>query len=449
MLRVTSLLTRVGIRDQTKMESLVSHLRSKGYSAAIRSMFTGMFTSSGMDEPDEQLVIKLITQGPGYRFLRRPRLSDVLGDIFITDDVVLVLTPAKDSLQASAIGYQKQKEHLQNFCADVEDGIQMKFGSRKVKRMNFDWKALSSRVSEYQRGGYLLFGDFSDQEPVREVTEHNVRQPSYDSEDIKVANLLVDGNVRKFVFRLAQVGKMIAKDAVDLAKKPRIFKRLFSLDLMGKEYLLTCKKDQHTICVVPSKEELTKKSMISFRCSCGRALPEENLQLIYTLTKRGKKLIDGSLWMSIWITELLKQNEIEEGGIKWRFETGGEEIDIVVEDFGSRLFLELKDREFGLGDAYPFMYRLTRYGGRYGIVVTMDKVALDAKSFFEEETRRREHPIRIQYLEGSQNIPNGLTRILQEVALSQVRRVIRPFSERTGFDLWPVVEYWINTRTKK
>jgi len=143
-------------------------------------------------------------------------------------------------------------------------------------------------------------------------------------------------------------------------------------------------------------------------------------------TERGKRLIDGSLWMSIWITELLKENEVKKEGIKWRLEASGEDLDIMVEDFDSRIFLELKDREFGLGDAYPFIYRTTRYGGTFGVVVTMDKVSTDAKKFFGEESRRR-GSIRVRYLEDPENIQKGIAKIVEEIALLQVRRVIQPF----------------------
>jgi hypothetical protein len=118
----------------------------------------------------------------------------------------------------------------------------------------------------------------------------------------------------------------------------------------------------------------------------------------------------------------------------------------MVEDFDSRTFFELKDREFGLGDAYPFVYRVTRYGGRSGIVATMDKVSTDARKFFEEETQRREYPIQIQYLEGSKNIQRGITKLIEDMSLSQARRLTRPFSVSTGFDLWPIVEYWISAK---
>ncbi|MDY6966026.1 MAG: hypothetical protein SVM80_08690 [Halobacteriota archaeon] len=161
------------------------------------------------------------------------------------------------------------------------------------------------------------------------------------------------------MLKLAQVGKMVSKDALELAKTD-ILQHLLSLGLIAEEYLLTCKQDQHTICVVPSKKHLTKEPMAPLLCSvCGRSFPEENLQLIYTITKIGKRLAEGSLWMSIWITELLKESGVGKGSIKWGLEANGEELDIMVEYFDSRLFFELKDREFGLGDAYPFVYRIS------------------------------------------------------------------------------------------
>jgi len=335
---------------------------------------------------------------------------------------------------------------LQKFCVDVEEGIKSRFDGRRVRGMKFDWKIPKFRFSRYVRRRYPPYEDFFEEEPDHEE-ELKGTTPNYTPEDIKAAELLVNTD-RRFMVRLAQVGKMTSKDAVKLAKSD-ILERLLSLGLITEEYLLTCKQDQHTICVVPSKEHLTKEPMASLRCSvCGRSFPEENLQVIYTLTERGKKLLDGSLWMSIWVTELLKKSGVKEECIKWGLEASGEELDIMVEDFDSRLFFELKDREFGLGDAYPFVYRITRYGGDSGIIATMDKVSTDAKKFFEEETHRREYPIKIQYLEGSKQIQEDIPKIVEQMALSQARRIIRPFSIRIGFDLWPIVGYWLKYNEK-
>jgi len=448
MLQVVTFAAKVGIRDQTEMESLLSCLRNKVYLPIIRSMFTHMFSLAKLPEPDEELITKIITQVPERRFMRRPELVDVLGDLFITDDIVYVLNPIKAGiLQTSAIGYERQEEFLQRFCSDVEEGIKTKFDGRRVRGMEFDWKSSSSRLSRYITHRYSPFEEFYE-EPERETMELKASKPNYSSEDVKAADLLVDASIRQFILKLAQAGKMISKDAVNLAKKPDTLQHLLSLGLISEEYLLTCKQDQHTICVVPSKHHLTQEPMASLRCSvCERSFPEENLQVIYTLTDMGKRLVDGSLWMSIWITELLKENGVRKEGIKWGLEAAGEELDIMMEDFDSRLFFELKDREFGLGDAYPFTYRVMRYGGALGIVVTTDKVSTDAKKFFEEEKHRREQ-LRIQYLEGSENIQKGIVDIVEWLTLSQVHRVIQPFSLRIGFDLWPIVEHWINTKTK-
>lgn len=448
MLRVTTFVAKAGIRDQAEMESLVSYLRDKGHLPVIRSMFRGMFSLAKLPEPDEQLITKAITQAPSDIFMRRPEFGELLGDLFFTDDLVYILTPIETDnlLQTSVIGHEKQKEALRKFCVDVEEGIKTRFDGRRVRGMGFDWIPSMLPPSRYTGRLYSPFEDFFEEEPASEVIELKATEPDYSSDDIEAAKLLVNTDTRQFSLKLAQVGKMRSKDAAEITK-PGILKRLFSVGLVGEEYLLTCKQDQHTICVVPSKDHLTKEPMASLRCSvCGRSFPEENLQVIYTLTERGKQLIDGSLWMSIWITELLKEKGVRKEGIKWGLEASGEELDIMVEDFDSRLFLELKDREFGLGDAYPFVYRITRYGGRVGLVATMDKVSTDAKKFFEEETYRREYPIQIRYLEGSKNIQKGITKIVEERALSRVRKVIQPFSIRIGFDLWPIVEYWINTK---
>ncbi|GAI19452.1 unnamed protein product, partial [marine sediment metagenome] len=139
---------------------------------------------------------------------------------------------------------------------------------------------------------------------------------------------------------------------------------------------------------------------------------------------------------------------IEQKRIKWGIESSGEELDIMVEDFDSRLFLELKDREFGLGDAYPFTYRVARYGGTFGVVVTTERVSSDAKNFFEEEESQRRRIGWIQYLEGSKGIQEGISKVVEKMALLQVRRTVQSFSDEIGIDLFPVLEHWINMRTK-
>lgn len=447
MIRTTTLVAGIGLRDQAEIESLIPYLRDRGYLPVIRSMFTGMFGLAKLQEPDQELITKIITPTV-RRYALEP--SKILGDIFFTEDLAYVLVPqGTEALQVSAIRYGEAEEALRQFCTDIEEGIKTRFDGRRVRGMEFDWKSLELRPSRYTRRRYASYRTFSEEEPDREEVEFECTEPNYSPEDIEAAKFLVNVKIRQFILRLAHVVKMREKDAAEIVKAD-ILQRIISLGLVIEEYLLTCKQDQHTICVVPSKDDLTKDPMSSLRCSvCGRSFPQENLQVIYTLTERGKKLVDHSLWMSIWTTELLKENGVRKEAIRWGLEANGEELDIMVKDFGSRIFFELKDREFGLGDAYPFVYRITRYAGMVGVVATMDKVSTDAQKFFEEETQRREYPIKIQYLEGPEGIQRGITKLVENASLLQVRRLVVPFSRQVGFDLWPIVTLWIDTRMSK
>lgn len=446
MLRVASLVAQAGIREQEEMESLISHLRGKGYLPMIRSMLTSMLDLIKLPEGREQLITEVIAKGIRDPFMRR-RHSEALGELFFADDIICILLPLRvDILQASAIGHAEQEQHLSKFCQDIESAIKIQLNGRRVRGMSFEWKAMPKLRSERGVYRYSGFEDLFEEEPEQEVTELKLTKPNYTPEDLTGVKLLVDTNIRQFILRLAQLRKMTSKDATQATEHP-IIQTLLSKGLVVEEYLLTCKQDQHTICVVPSRDHLSEEPTASFHCSvCGRPFAEENLQVIYTLAEKAKKLVDSSLWMSIWVTELLTEKGVRREGIKWGLRASGEELDIMVEDFGSRIFLELKDREFGLGDAYPFSYRVTRYGGRLGGVVTMDKVATDAKDFFKEEADRRESFPEIRYLEGSAGIKEGIAELVNDMALRQVRRLIQPFSIRLGFDLWPPVRHWIDMK---
>lgn len=446
MLRVASLIANARIRDQEEMESLISHLRGKRYLPMIRSMLTSMFDLVKLPEVREQLITEVIAEGRRDLFMRRRGYGEVLGELFFADNIICILLPlTADILQASVIGYGEQEQGLLKFCQDVEDAIKTRFDGRRVRGMSFNWRNLPKLAPKYGMHRYPDFEDVFEGEPEQEVTELKLTEPNYTPEDVAATELLIDTNVRQFILRLAQLRKMTSKDATQAAGHD-ITERLLSKGLVVEEYLLTCKQDQHTICIVPSRDHLNKEPTASLHCSCGRSFAEENLQVIYTLAEKAKKLVDSSLWMSIWITELLLENGVRREGIKWGFETGGEELDIMIEDFGSHIFLELKDREFGLGDAYPFVYRVTRYGGSIGIVATMDKVSTDAINFFKEEVNRRESLAEIRCLGGSVDIKEGIAKLVKDMSLRQARGLIQPFSTRLGFNLWLPVKHWIDTK---
>ena len=112
--------------------------------------------------------------------------------------------------------------------------------------------------------------------------------------------------------------------------------------------------------------------------------------------------------------------------------------------FGLRVFFELKDREFGLGDAYPFAIRLGRYGGRYGVVITTDRVAEDSKGFFAEQ-QRSEVPAGIDVLESQEKIESGIKQLIDRYSRVSVNETIRDLTEYIGMSLTPVISAWMTS----
>lgn len=414
------------------MEEVTGYVASKGYRPVVRAMADAACSAAGARR-SAHLVSSLFPR-------RRARLaadleSSIVGEVFFGETCLYLLWPAADNLHCFAAGVGDCRPEVEQFCAFVEEGARARLDGRRVRGMDFTWHELPMPGV---RAGIRRYPDLF------EAVEMEVAEPDYSEAEADAARLLVDPDARRSILRLAQVGKARSKEALELAPQ-QLVGDLLGRGLILEEFLLTCKQDQHTICGVSSRDAVEAGPGDSLVCNvCGRSFNDENLQLIYALTDAGKKLLDGSRWMSVWVTELLKASGVKPDAIKWSLQAAGEELDIMAEAFNSRVFFELKDRQFGLGDAYPFVYRVTRYGGWMGVVATADKVSSDAKQFFDEEAR---NPVRsfgqIVCLEGVPEIEAGISRTVRDLAFLEVQRALTPLSERTGIDLWPIVRQWL------
>ncbi len=433
MYRVSTYVARIGLHEQNEMEGLIDSLKNKGYSPMIRSMLVNIYNLVNLPLPDESQITRIIEEGSSYRFSRFMG-SKVLGDILIKDSNIFTIIPfGGGSVQVSVIGNDIVEEKKPELLNEIEDAIKAKFDGRRARGMDFEWKPQTvSFLRVLRTHSHDINEDSEDDKKVKYLLSN------YSTEDIKIADLLVNKQVRQFVIRLAQLKKITNKDINETIKTKEI-EILRSLNLIKEEKLITCKQDQHTICIISNEDYIQKGQKNAPRCSlCNRYLFEENIVPVFSLTEKCKEMINNSKWMQIWITELLIKSGIKKERIKWGIEANGEELDIMVEDYNLRFFFELKDREFGLGDAYPFAYRIKRYAGKYGIVVTTDTVSNDAKKYFAEENE--DSATKIKWLEGSNGIEEGIPKIVEEMSLSQINQTIQPFSDRIGFNLWPIIE---------
>jgi len=212
--------------------------------------------------------------------------------------------------------------------------------------------------------------------------------------------------------------------------------------LVAVEYLVECKKANTPITRLQSAGDLRDPAIAKLKCpTCGRTFPEEGLSEVYSLSDLGKRLIQKSHWMTVAVTRRLVEIGVPLEAIRWNMTGGGEEVDLLVDVQGDLWLFELKDREFGAGDAYPLNYRHARYKATKTVVVTTEKVSADARRVFEELAKesagKRPTPT---YIEG---IENTETVLRQEIEAAYRRRAARKLlaaAMASGYDLRPLLK---------
>lgn len=415
------------IREQIELDSVIFELEKKGFIPVLRNMLRSACESVKI-EPNSLPIDALISDP---RFRHRPLTEDSpIGDVFHLDDHLFLLHPQRNRLVLWEVRHHSQTSMLDDSLIHLESAIKACLDGRRVRGMSFDWKEAKT---------------LSRRRVIRSRRFHEMKletkAPEYIEEQKEQAKLLVNGKLRDFVISLSQVGKARTRDA-EMISNSEITQPLLEKQLIRKEYLVTCKQDSRTLCSVPDKNHLDSDAASSMRCpTCGRFFKEELIQEIFALTDAARNLIKGSQWMTIWVTNLLCIAGIHKDKIKWNATAGDDELDIVSEIQGLNVFFELKDREFGLGDAYPFGFRLERYGGDIGVVVTMDKIATEAKKFFEEQSGSRAS--RIECLEGCSAIQEALPALIEDISCNAVERFFWEFTSELGLDLLPLVRKWL------
>jgi hypothetical protein len=127
----------------------------------------------------------------------------------------------------------------------------------------------------------------------------------------------------------------------------------------------------------------------------GGKISEERIDNLFKISEKGKKLVSGSYWMSGQVVKILRKLGVRENDIFVGVTHNGEEVDIIAFYMAKMLVFELKDREFGLGDAYKFHGKVSRLNEKvstevYPIVLTTRTIAAEARKLLGEVPLRHE-----------------------------------------------------------
>jgi hypothetical protein len=324
------------------------------------------------------------------------------------------------------VGVVGEREGLEafaaRFCRDLQAGIPVRLEWRTVATgSGSDGK---QNTKYFQEAHERLGSRFSAPTTPDELTLRRV-------------NALTDAAVRTIVHEVAEAGFVRSTDL--LARRGRrheefaaALARIKECELLQAECLLQCRKTSAQLVRIRKPADMLQSTIEDLKCAhCGRPFSDELLSVGFTLTKEGRKLSQGSHWMTISVTEKLIELGVEQERIIWNVEDSGEEVDILAEHVNHLWIFELKDRDFGAGDAYPLNYRRVRYRADEAVVITTGKVDPGARRVFDDIADQAKPHL----IEGISNLERLLEEGFNRAASAAVKKTLAIPSTTSGLDL--------------
>ena len=324
---------RAEMRTQAELDGIL-RIIAKQYAAVFRSgamaMLNALDTPTAITAPQcADIILKMFANTSSQAFgIYRP----IVGDIFFHENRVLALQPDNHMLTAWEISQHSATPHLPDFCEAVARAARLSIDGRRLRSMDFDWTKLGPprpQSSNTLRSSGSL---------TRPMSELVTKAAALSEEIVSDANLLVNRERRDFLVRLAQLGKVRSADAKADVETDHVA-LLIDKGLVRKEFLVLCRKDSHTLCSVDSKAQLATE----VRCAiCNRLFSDELIQEIYAPTDRARAMLEGSHWMTVWVTSILVDSGIPLEQILWGATSGEDEIDIIANMGNQSIFFELR-----------------------------------------------------------------------------------------------------------
>ena len=462
MLVVKSFVSSFDIEIE-QLLSVLDSLSSKNYCPAILESERTVAKLAGIDDKYSPYNLRLAA--PTLPTRRRASL----GDIFFREDEIYYLVSVPPDIRNTYINREEEEYYtltgeyyisagtdrnskieigifsgnpesldasLNNFSNDVVQAVKATVDGRKVRHMDLSWNEVTATSKRLKQ---VL--DANEDQGVQ------FSRATIEEREMEASKLLAEPPVRKLLVEISKAGFVREQDllqrkgnAQDVAGEN--LASLKKLGLVQSEFLLMCRQTGNRLTRLKSREQLNSDEVSTLSCPmCSRTFKDELLSEGYSVSELGRKLSMKSHWMTVWVSSLLVDLGVPEGAIFWNLTENGEEVDLIVDFFGSVWIFELKDREFGPGDAYPFNYRLVRYQADRAVIISTEKVSKDAKKVFtelERESRRRgEQPV---YIESLDKAPDILRGLISSAAIHNGVRRLGPLSSFSGYNLSTILK---------
>ncbi len=273
-------------------------------------------------------------------------------------------------------------------------------------------------------------------------------------EEIAAAKTLTDEALRRAALAIASSGGLLQRDIPkqlqpeDQNRSEEIVQALRDLGVVDSDLVVICSRGSTQVARVPDQEALERAATAGMRCACGRAILDETAEEALEISSLGRRLLDGSWWMSVLLMERLRELGIDYDSMLLEQKSGGDELDCFADLSGELALFELKDKEFSLGNAYSFGAKIGIHRPQHAVVVTTSHVGNDAKEHFrrsqdaeiDPRLTRRSRPSELQYIEGLDSLDRELRRLVDQISSEDASRVLRGLLPVAAMDAGGVVE---------
>ena len=273
-------------------------------------------------------------------------------------------------------------------------------------------------------------------EQLDDLKEEGRLSPDIPSEeDIMAAQVLSERAIRTLAVAIKQSSGLLVGDLekqLPVSERQRteeIRAALQDAGLTISETVVICKKTGSQVARVSDSTSLEAFAKEGLRCSCGNAMDEEWIDAAVSTSDGGRRLLDGSYWLTLLLVHYLASLGVPIERILVEQVTGGDEIDCIADIDGKIVLFELKDKEFNLGSAYSFGAKIGIIDPDYAVIVTTAHVGADAKEHFARSRqlgrRGRYGEVDVDgqaivYIEGVSSLRDGLMELISQVSMSHV-----------------------------
>jgi hypothetical protein len=151
--------------------------------------------------------------------------------------------------------------------------------------------------------------------------------------------------------------------------------------LLERKLHVYCPGCTQSIATVENEDALSSLISAKVECSkCQRKITKSSFENSYYVTDTGAFLLDGSRWMGIHLRNAIYPFGISDRG-RTEVKDGPNELDLVANLDGELLLMELKDSQFSIGHAYPFVGKCSQYHPSVAAIVSTVGIDEDVRGY--------------------------------------------------------------------